>query len=366
MTQKNTSSKPLAKFKQDDLFRVLYGKSGKSDHLSNLFNLWDAFPKYSVNRATQTKMRSPEGALPRHKMKFKAPTGEQCVIEIVPAKIEIDGKNKEFYPAETEELIELICRRLFLNQSQGVHEPHRDQTYCKFTLNMIAKELKKYNKVRSLDEIKLSLEIMNLCGIEIYINNKVTYKGAIFPEIFITNRAEYLSNSETLSTVRFSSIVSQSIDRLDYRQINYEILASLPSQLARSIFTKISALFLNAGFDAPTYKLKFSDVDENSGLLRNKERRKRVDMLRKALNELLVSHPLNIDDSMDDGSCEPAPPPLLKITETIPTTDNPDKDVIFELYPSGTFILEMKASNKRNRDINNFNAPAIGSHLKRL
>lgn len=362
MTQKLTSSNQIAKPKQDDMFRLLFGKSGNTEHLSNLFNLWDAFPKYSINRSMQSKMRSPDGALPRHKMTFNGPTGEQCVIEIVPAKIEVDGKNKEFYPSETEELVELVCRKLFLSQTNGLHEPNRDQTYCKFTLNMIAKELKKYNKVRSLDEIKLSLEIMNRCGIEIYINNKATYKGAIFPEIFITNRAEFLSNSETMSTVRFSSIVSQSIDRLDFRQINYDILTALPSPLARAVFTKISATFLNAGYDSPSYKLRFSDVDENMGLLHNKDRRKRIALLSKTLKQLLVSHPLNIDYTSEGEPYVPAPPPLIKIIET----ECADKDIIFELFPSGSFIQEMKASNKRNKIMKESKSPAKPKRLSQL
>lgn len=321
-----------------DLFRDVYCPQGKSKQLSNLLHLWDSIPIYAVSKKKQAQLRTKDThELPVAKRSFVSPTGEACTISISPARIENkEGVKVDHYPSDTEQQIEEVLRKILMDQQHGHHiqGESQNETWCKFTLSMIRKELKKYNKTRSLDEIKLSLEIMQRSVLEITINKRRSYKGGIILESLISDREDYKINPTTLSAIRFSSLVSTDIDNLAYRQYNHHKTMGLKSQLSRWLFKNLSAQFLNAGFDAPPFTLTFSDIEETSGLFDHADLRKRITQLRGAIQELLNSNN------------------IMKFEEKQILVGRKIIDTSFHITASREFISEMKASNARTKLLN--------------
>lgn len=319
--------------KQYDLFTTLLSPNGEPDQLSNLLSFWDSIPRYSVSRQIQASLRNESGNLPILHKEFMSPTGELCEMELRPARIVVDGEEKDFYPSETEELIEDILRKIFLQQNHGFHQPNVSESWCKFSVNMIVKELRTHGKVRSHDEVKQAIEIMENCRLQITVNGKQAYSSQILADKVIADRSDYVANSNALSAVRFSTLISRAIDKYDYRQFNYGIMIELKSQLSRWLFKKLSSSYLNAGLDAPAYKLIFSDVDRDSGLLHHTVLTRRIASLRQAIEELVENGTLSKYDERPDRDGR-------KIV-----------DMMFMLYPSTNFIKDMKAANARQKQI---------------
>lgn len=319
--------------KNHDLFATLLGPSGDTEQLSNLLSFWDSIPRYSVSRQIQASMRSESGTLPILRKEFQSPAGEECEMELKPARIELNGEEIDFYPSETEELIEDILRKIFLQQSHGIHDSNREESWCKFSINMIIKELKTFNKKRSLDEVKQALEIMENCRLTITVNGKQAYSSNILSDKLLADRASYLRDPNALSAVKFSSLISRAINKFDYRQYNYADAMSLKQPLARWLFKRLADRFINAGLDAPAYKTIFSQVDRDSGLMHHKRVTRRIEKLKDAIEEL-VDHKILRTYEMQ------------AIKE-----DGKIADAVFMLYASGGFIREMKAANARQKII---------------
>lgn len=329
------------KSKQMDLFKYLLKPSKGSGDLSNLLTLWDSFPKYSSTRKVQASLRNPYGGLPNYKRSYTTLNGDECTIEISPAKItEKDGTEKDYYPSDLEETIEDILRRLFLEQRNGIHLPNDEGTWCRFTLRMIYDKLKEQNKNRTMDDIKTSLEIMKKATITTTINGQPSHEGSILLERLIQNRTDYLKNPNAASAVRFSSFVSKGIEQLDFRQYNYEVMISLKKQLHRYLFKLLSSKFLNAGHTAPPFAINYSNIEQCSGLLHHKELYRNMDTVRKAMEYLVKKNVLR------------------SFTEKPNTEGNKVTDILFKLTPSTAFIADMKASNKRHQTLLANKAPS--------
>ncbi|HDY85977.1 MAG TPA: hypothetical protein ENI26_08245 [Methylophaga aminisulfidivorans] len=314
-----------------DLFATLLGPSGDTEQLSNLLSFWDSIPRYSVSRQIQASMRNEAGNLPILRKEFQTPAGEICEMELKPARIEVGGEEKDFYPAESEELIEDILRKIFLQQRHGFHDSDRDESWCKFTINMIVKELKAFGKVRSHEEVKQALEIMENCRLTITVNGKQAYSSNILSDKLLQDRASYRTNSNALSAVKFSSLISRAINKFDYRQYNYADAMSLKQPLARWLFKRLADRFINAGIDAPAYKIIFTEIDRDSGLMHHRLVTRRIETLKMAVEELVESGVLMRYEmnSIKDGK---------KIV-----------DAVFMLHASMKFIKEMKAANARQK-----------------
>ena len=160
------------KNKQYDLFTTFFSKDTRD--LSNTIELWDAIPKYAVSPRQQNASRDDNWRLPVHVQEFEyrpshldtAPI--TCRLKVQPASIEIKpGKFMDFYPSTDEELIEEVLKKIFADQQYGMHSVAGNESWVRFTLYMIQKELKTRGKSRSIDEIKRSLEIMSQAVVEV-------------------------------------------------------------------------------------------------------------------------------------------------------------------------------------------------------
>ena len=225
-------------------------------------------------------------------------------------------------------MIEEALKKILSEQNLGVHDPKNLETWVKFSLKMIQRELKSRKKTRSLTEIKHSIEVMSSCILTFYTKGKETWKGSILQDLVTVGRKEYLANSEALHVARLPLFISHGINSLGYRQFNYERLMQCNEQLTRWIYKRMINRFTQANM-TNDYHFMYSDL-KNSGLL---QQAREIDNRKKAirsLNELKEK----------------------KIIRSFTTDDRKEGrtivDVKYVVVPTNEFVSEQIAANKRN------------------
>lgn len=321
---------------QYDLFTQFFGKP---ENLSNTIELWDALPKYSFSARMQALMRDDAGRLPVYQRSFEyraAPKADNptltCTLSLQPASILIDGKRIDCFPSADEELVEEVLKKIFTDQACGLHDSVRGESWVRFTLHMIRAELARRGRTRSIAEIKRSLEILSKTVLDVTIEGrgakKTLYTNPILNDLTRVTRAEWREDPKSMWTARLPALVSASINALSYRQFNYAILMDLDGPLARWLHKRLSHEYTNAHLMHP-YRVLFSTIDRDSGLLHNCRPSANLKAVTRALDEL-VDHRVLLTYAVErrlDGSAI--------------------ADVLFTLTPHMDFVADTKAANAR-------------------
>jgi hypothetical protein len=319
--------------KQLDLFRnFLCNTSDERDRLSNTIELWDAVPKYFVTRKKMGELRSDDGFLKSIERTFRH-RNKLFTVTIRPARIIGEDKSEqEFYPSAREELVEDALRKIASEQNHGFLETDQRSSSSGviFTLHMLRQELRRRGYTMSYQQVVESLEVMNKCNIEIECTNEPgRYSSPILPELGNVSRRDYLTNPKARWVARFNSLVTESITALTYRQYDYDTVMRHVSQLARWIHKRLAHNYSNAGMMTP-YKIAFSSMKRDSGLLDVTTQRLGVRKLDEALDELQEREVIRRYDKDiargERGSI---------------------KDVVYILTPTPSFIAQVKAANAR-------------------
>jgi len=319
---------------QFDLFSSFYGEGKKH---SNTIELWDAIPKFSCSRQKQNVLRDNNGRLPTWEREFLyKPHGDSdgvpAKMVLNPARVKVKGEEKEFLPSADEELIEEVLRKIFTDQHYGRHYTQTADSYVDFTLGMIYRELKVWGHTRSLDQIKLSLNIMTGCHMTLqFVGNgrKAAYKGSIIPEIMEVGRTDYIADPKARWRAKLPSIYSHAINSLEFRQFNYATLMSMSSQLSKWLQKLLARRYTNASLTQP-FNINYSTIKRDSSMLiHSRENRNKVTVI-EALDELIAQDVVN--------------------WYKVGATENDPHEPKYELTPTGAFVAEVKAANKRQSD----------------
>ncbi len=368
---RTTTKKPpekLSKSRQYDLFSTFFGEVPE---LSNTIELWDAIPKYAVSARMQNNKRNADGRLPVYEQSFvysgryKGKRIEKsCRIEVHPTLLKTkikDEKGKyiknkkseyeyafiDFYPSADEELVEEIIKKIFTDQQCGIHDSGNTESWVRFSLQMIRKELKARGKARSIDEIKRSIDILSTSVVRLYEDGDDTpiYTNPILTDVTRVNRKLYLTDGSLTWVAKLPALVSKSVNELTYRQFNYGVLMSLSTQLARWLHKRLSHNYTNASF-MDNYGILFTSIQRDSGLLaqmrtvpKSKPKKQvpntsaNIKLLEAAFDELKVGSVLHSWERLEERR------EGRKIV-----------DVKYSLHAHSEFIKEVKAANKRLKD----------------
>jgi len=284
--------------KQLDLFSFFL--KNKDEELTNAIEFWDSIPKYILNREQQKKLRQDKGQPDPYEYNYKN-KGNDYKLIIQPALIkEEEGNYKAYFPSVTEELIEEVLKKFLSEQNAlGIHEDKKGNTWVKFSIYAIRKELKKKGKTRSTPEVQKSLEILSKSIISVKRNKKTIWNSPILEAFSTSDSEQYTNDSERLNVAKLSSHISYAIDNLEYRQINYALLMNFRTQLTRWLYkrmahnvnhapdshvSKIKAI--NKGYLKEPYRLAYSTIKRESGLLQAKDEFKNRAKMIEALEEL--------------------------------------------------------------------------------
>lgn len=314
---------------QFDLFTAFL----TNDHgaVSNAIEMWDGIPRYFLTAKQQDTLRTSDGLASSFLWEYTY-QGRPCKVRIQPALIEQkDGSDKAFFPSATEELVEEALKKFLNDQKFGMHDPDKVESWVKFTLSMILRELKARGRERNRQQIKHAIAVLSGCIITLYQDGKEVYKGPILSDLITVNRDEYLADSDSYHAARLPIFVSHGINRLQYRQFNYSRLMELNEQLSRWLYKRLVHRYRHASL-MDTYHFMFSDVKQGSGLL---QQTRDIDNRRKMMSAL---NELKNNDV------------LLSFTANEIKDGRKVVDVKYTVTGAPDFIREQKAANKRERD----------------
>ena len=302
--------------------------TNNEEGVSNTVELWERIPKFFFTAAKVKKLRNSDGSAKPYTLNFSY-KNVPCKVEIHPALIASgDNDFTACFPGVTEELVEEVIKKIFANQSHGIHDPVKNESWVKFSLAMIHKELKKNGRERNLSEIKKAIDIMSKTLIVLYQNDEEKWRGTILQDLMTVDRKKYLENSSAQHAARLPVFITNAVNKLEYRQFNYERYMLCDEQLARWIYKQLINRFVQAEVMMP-YKLLFSNIKRDSGYLQqstdNNNRKKVI----HAFKELCEN---NIIDSYEIKEKKAG----RKII-----------DVTYIIYPTESFSKEQRAANKR-------------------
>lgn len=348
--QQMTSKLPPEVFqnRQLNLFQqFLCNTPSEREKLSNSIELWDAVPRYSVSRQAMAKMRDEHGNLPLLQLDFEY-RGAKFNVSIQATQIEEkdehgkplktrDGRPKTlaFYPSASEELVEEALRKLAVDQESGFHNSAKLQSGVVFSLYQLREELSHRGHSRSFEEIKLSLEILSGSNIQLFAStspskSKPFAKSPYLPVMAGVTRDDLKIDPDAKWMVQFHPFITESIDKLSYRQFNYQQLMSHTTQLARWIHKQLILKYTFAS-KIKLFEIRYSTIKRDSAMLDAYTRsRKAQEACDFSLNEL-VAHGVLTD--------------LSRRVES--GVRGKILDIVYTLNPSVAFVAEVKAANKR-------------------
>lgn len=325
--KKKPPGKPI-KSVQYDLFSQFVAND--QSEVSNTVELWESIPKYFFTPHQVKKLRTETGHADPYKWEYIY-NGNLCTVKIQPSLIEQkDGKYLAFFPSITEELVEEALKKIFTNQQYGIHDPSTSESWIKFTLRMVQKELKARGRSRSITEIKHAIEVMSSCILTFYNDGKEVWKGSILQDLVTVGREEYKADTDAHHVARLPLFISHSINHLEYRQFNYDRLMGCNEQLSRWIYKRLINRFRQASL-MNDYHFMYLDLKASGLLQQATEGKNRIKVL-SALDEL-VKRGVLIRYEYDERNRG------RKIV-----------DVKYQVFPTVDFSGEQKAANKRGKD----------------
>lgn len=296
--------------------------------VSNTIEIWETIPKYFLTPPQLEKLRTRAG----HANPVKWSYQDDMEIKIQPALVEqSDGRFLAFFPGVTEELVEEALKKILSDQRFGMHLPDHQETWVRFSLQMIKRELQAKHRSRSIDEIKHAVEVMASCVLTLSKDGKEVWKGSILQDLVTVGREEYMSDNNALHVARLPLFISQAINRLDYRQYNYHHYLECNEQLARWLYKQLIHRYRQAS-ESNTYHFLYSTLARNSALL---QQQRPVDNRRKVISAL---------DELKRRKI------LRSYQAQMEKHGSKIIDVKYTIKPTMQFIEEQKAANRRGRE----------------
>ena len=298
----------------------------KEKNYSNTVELYDFMPKYFWGKSERINGKFLESL----EREFEC-RGGKYKIEIAPAVIkDRDGVKRYYYPSKREELVEDALRR-FATAKQGVFLD--DRAGVTFSLYQLQEELKRnghsYSKTQIKDALlicaKTSITVTSDDGSTILISN-------LFETLGLQSREDWKGKGKkTKAFVRFNSLVSESIKRGAYRQLDYETAMSYGSVIARQLHKRMSHHYTQASLTHP-YHIMLSTIIRDFGLAEYDRPSLNFRQVVKALEEMKSKQIIigfQIEKSLDS------------------TNRNKLIDAKFVITPHPVFAGEIKKANAR-------------------
>lgn len=328
MSKKKLPNRSSFQNSQLELFRTFLCNPKEEDYLSNTIELWDAVPKYAVNRKMQAKIRSDGGMLEEITANF-IHRGQSYQMTLIPARIKRQGESIDIFPSEREELIEDALRKLATKQEAGFMD--KNGAGVVFSIRSLMREMKACGHGITYPDLIECLLIMNRCTIQISEKDAKTsvYAAPILIEIGAISREDWEKDPKTKWYVRFGSLVADSIRDISYRQFDYRKMMAHSSQLSRWFHKRLAHLYTQASITNP-YTIRLSTIRHDSCLLDLSSFRRAAYKMKMCMDELKNAKVLlQIDEFREYG-------PRRTLI-----------DILYTLTPHPEFIRQVKAANKR-------------------
>jgi len=226
-------------------------KHGNAREYTNLFDFFDAIPKFFFGTAKREKDKFLEPV----KARFINGKKEYWAI-IHPAYVEQEaGDFKHYYPGFREQLVTTVLLKmashgsgLYLQDKEG-----SERFGVEFTLRGLQKELKELGHSYSTSEIKEALIILATATISVRgnVNGKIDeiYGIKILETLGLVSIDDWQNMKGNVKAfVRFNAIIDSNIENFEFRIAEYKTLMSHKSALDFSIHMKLEREYLYASF----------------------------------------------------------------------------------------------------------------------
>jgi hypothetical protein len=306
--------------------------------LSNAIDLWDNSPRFSVSRARMNTLRTAEGFLEELEIPFHY-RGRSFKAVIYPARIkDKEGKRVSYYPSAREEIVEHALRKISAEQQAGFFDKPNARSGVVFSLHGLRKELEEQGHSLRYDEIVEALDILSMSVIDIVAtdadeNAEPLTRSTYLQGLTMVRRKDYDADRSSRCAAQFHPLITQSIDRVTYRQFNYQRLMKCRSQLARWLLSQLVLKYTQASMITP-FEVRYSTVKRDSGLLDGYARQRAgIETLDAAWAELKELGALAA---------------IIKNEQR--GTRGKLEDVVYILNPTREFMAEQKAANRRQNE----------------
>jgi hypothetical protein len=267
--------------------------------------------------------------------------GIAYTLEISPARIiDRNGIEKEYYPGQREELVEETLRKLMC-EGQGIYVEKEAAVH--FSLYQLENELRRTGHGYNKNEIKDALEILARTNIQLKSDDG-SYKVTFHPIEMLALRSREDSTHER-AFVQWNPLVTKSIDRGTFRQLNYEKLMAWRSVIARQLHKRMSHHYTQASI-LNTYHILLSTIIRDFGLTAYAQLRDNLRDVQKALDEMQVREVL-----------------LQYRVEKVFDARRKNRlaDAKFTLTPHPRFVSEIIDANKRQGEVQKLLKPVENS-----
>ena len=246
----------------------------KESNYSNTVELYDFLPKYVWGKSNRIQERFLESI----ERDFEC-RGKKYSLTVHPARVKTkSGVQKEYYLSKKEEIVEDALRKIaifgeaiYLDKKIGMS----------FSIYQLQKELKKSGHSFSRQQIVESLNIL--------ANTKIVLTCHDDDQVWTFSPIETLGfkgiNEETHTFVRFSALVTKSIDENTFRLYDYQKVMSYKNVIARQLHKRISHHFTQANF-AQSYDIMLTTLLRDFGLKPAASLHSNLEDVKEALEEM--------------------------------------------------------------------------------
>jgi hypothetical protein len=308
--------------KQMELFA-----SVTSDEITNAIHLYDAAPKYTYDQ------KEFDVSVSAFEEKSMTLGGEKYEVQIQAARIQrADGTEVLIKPGVMEECIEDSLRKLatsgngvFINGDAGV----------KFSLYQLKTDLETHGHTYSYAQLREGLEVMRRSGLKITDPRS----GESWEEGFLVRLVKGGRRTSEKGPIyeqwyaSFHLLVTKSILNFTYRQMNYPLMMSIPGQLSKFLFKRMSLVYTQASSDNP-YQPTMNQILSESGRGFGKAVKNDIKAVTRAFDQLKAAGV------------------ILEAEETKRVKQgNKVVNIHYNLYPSQKFIQQTIDANKRSKEV---------------
>lgn len=316
-------TKKFLEYKQSKPYQLtLFDLLENEKEFSHTIELYDFMPKFvwgRVQRVAGVFLHSIE-------REFEC-RGKKYILTVTPASIrDTDGKEKYYYPAKREEIIEDALRKI-MAEGRGIFLD--GEAGVSFTIYRLQKELQENGHTYSRQQIKDALNVLARTSLELKSESgNVEFNFHPIEAVGFSGEDE-----ETQTFVKFSPLVTKSIKDHTFRLFNYEKVMSYKTVIARQLHKRMAHHYTQASLTDP-YTILLTTIIRDFGLTRYKQIKDNLRELETAIEEL-KSKSVIINHKID------------KIIEKAPR--NKVADAKITIQPHFDFINEVKRANARRK-----------------
>lgn len=304
---------------QFDLFEL----SNRSE--TNSVALWDVAPRYLFRFGDEQAEKGQK--LVERQFSYG---GAHYSITVVPARFrDKAGAIVERYPSEREQLVEEVIRQIATLRSRLQLDSGGEEVGVAFTLYEVRRELKRTGHEHSYAEVVEALNVLHQSRIEIIKvdgqGREKVVSGSTFPMVALANR----SSEKSATMVSFNWLVSDSIKRLEFRAIDYDLMMRMPNPIVRWLYKRFSHDVFFFGMEGDARSVLATEVFDGCGVARRVRLRDSVKKVSQAFEWLKQER--IIESFEADGVFE----------------SSKKVDVRFEVVLSGDFVASCRRANQR-------------------